>query len=740
MMATTVTDDSDETKLQAMDNDSDDKKEREKILSSDVRTLRLFTPGRICLFGEHSDWAGSYRKLDKNITKGRCIVCGTNQGIYANVQAHPNKLIVVSSNEKGDKLSSSFECLMNLDILLNIASEGGTYSYIAGVAYQILLKHRVGGLIIDNYSTTLPLKKGLSSSAAICVLTARAFNKIYSLKLTIEGEMEYAYLGERTTPSQCGRMDQCCAYGPRPVSMEFDNDYVKSKELKIKSSLYLVIVDLNKSKDTKTILSDLNKCYLSTSINNKDDKLSANVRKLFGEINLDITKRAIEAIRDGKIDIVGKLMNEAQEKFLKFAKPASPKQLSSPWLYKLLSFDKLQNHIYGGKGVGSQGDGSAQLLCKTQQDQDIVCNIIEKEFGSKSQGMQCIKLTIGGFQKIKKCVIPTASYAGSLFPATKTISTALFPIIDEKDNLLKPSILILCEQVLSCGIEEIYLIVSKHDLQSFKSLFYEKLPLEQIEKLSPELQRYSEKILQYGTKIKLIIQEEQLGLGHAVYQAKKYISNDNFLLLLGDHLYKTTDDIESNSCIQQLINYYSKTGFNCYGLQITNQSEIKNYGTISGKWCNSINIKNGSLYIDQVVEKPSIEYAKKHLQIDGLNNNQFLTIFGLYILDGSRLCELIGNNINHKPPIRHKGSFQLTPCLQQLRNEQETHGVIIKGVRFDIGTSSSKYVHALQNFHLQFDKMTVYKNDNNDTESHDNDLPPIISKIDNMLSDIQHMV
>lgn len=53
-------------------------------------------------------------------------------------------------------------------------------------------------------STTLPLKKGLSSSAALCVLVARAFNRVHALRLTTRGEMQYAYEGERMTPSQVG--------------------------------------------------------------------------------------------------------------------------------------------------------------------------------------------------------------------------------------------------------------------------------------------------------------------------------------------------------------------------------------------------------------------------------------------------------------------------------------------------------------------------------------------------------
>jgi len=50
-------------------------------------------------------------------------------------------------------------------------------------AAQIMTDYRVNGLVLDNYRTTLPLKKGLSSSAAICVMVARAFNRVYDLKV-----------------------------------------------------------------------------------------------------------------------------------------------------------------------------------------------------------------------------------------------------------------------------------------------------------------------------------------------------------------------------------------------------------------------------------------------------------------------------------------------------------------------------------------------------------------------------
>ncbi len=51
--------------------------------------MELFVPGRICLFGEHSDWAGGHRRQNSSIEKGYTIITGTNQGVYARVTPHP---------------------------------------------------------------------------------------------------------------------------------------------------------------------------------------------------------------------------------------------------------------------------------------------------------------------------------------------------------------------------------------------------------------------------------------------------------------------------------------------------------------------------------------------------------------------------------------------------------------------------------------------------------------------------
>jgi len=148
------------------------------------RRVELFVPGRICLMGEHSDWAGSFRRFNSQLLPGMCLVSGTNQGLYARACRHPSKLVVMSVDHAGNAVGP-VEFPMQPEALLAAAEAGGHFSYVAGVAYQILIRYHVSGLVLHNYQTDLPSRKGLSSSAAACVLAARAFNRVYDLKLTV---------------------------------------------------------------------------------------------------------------------------------------------------------------------------------------------------------------------------------------------------------------------------------------------------------------------------------------------------------------------------------------------------------------------------------------------------------------------------------------------------------------------------------------------------------------------------
>lgn len=273
---------------------------------------------------------------------------------------------------------------MEPNTLLVEAQGGGFWSYIAGVAYQVTTNYHVRGLTINNYKTDLPVKKGLSSSAAICVLAARAFNRVYDLKLTVRGEMELAYMGEITTPSRCGRMDQGCAFGNHPVLMVFDGDRLETNELQVEKELHFVIVDLGAQKDTMEILNRLNRCYPFA-----ENEIERGVQELLGPINKRVTQQAVDVLRVSDGENLGRLMVEAQAFFDRYATPACPEELTAPVLHRVLNHEPLKPHIWGGKGVGSQGDGTAQFITRSQADQQAIIEILERDLG-----VECLELTL----------------------------------------------------------------------------------------------------------------------------------------------------------------------------------------------------------------------------------------------------------------------------------------------------------------------------------------------------------
>ena len=637
--------------------------------------MKLFVPGRICLLGEHSDWAGGYRRINAEIEKGYSLITGTDQGIHAEVSPHPTSLVVTSTTPDGE-IHGPVEIPMEPKRLMVEAQKGGFWSYIAGVAYQALTHYHVRGLVINNYLTDLPIKKGLSSSAAICVLTARAFNRVYDLKLTVRGEMEMAYQGEITTPSRCGRLDQGCAFGNRPVLMTFDGDRLETEELHVNEPLYFVLVDLQAKKDTLEILNRLNRCYPFA----KND-LERGVQELLGPINKRIVHQAMDALQQVDGQRLGELMSEAQGFFDRYAMPVCPEELTSPVLHKILDYEPLKPHVWGGKGVGSQGDGTAQFVCRSESDQQAVIETLQRDLG-----MPGYKMTITPQQKVRKAVIPAAGFGTRLFPASKATKKELFPIVD-RDGIAKPAILLIVEEALDAGIEEVVIIVQEADLDEFNSFFNGQIPIENYNKLPRQFQEYSRRILDMGRRIKFIVQSAQEGFGHAVYSAFEAVGNEPFLLMLGDHIYRSTGE---SSCARQLMDAYQKLGTSILGLRLTPEEQIGNFGTVTGVW-----IKNESvLNVTEFSEKPNLDYARTNLRVPGLPDNEYLTVFGQYIIKPI-LFEFLREHIENN--VRERGEFQLTSALDRLRQEDGFLGLMIEGKRYDIGLPEY-YLETLRTF------------------------------------------
>ena len=136
-----------------------------------------------------------HRLMNAQIEPGRAIVTGIEEGISS--RAAPDKRFRVTSGAPQlAKSWTDFDVRFEADALKAVAESDSFFAYCAGTAWYMLEHYPVGGIHLHLTDTTLPLKKGLSSSAAICVTVVRAFNRLYRLGLTAADEMEAAFCGE----------------------------------------------------------------------------------------------------------------------------------------------------------------------------------------------------------------------------------------------------------------------------------------------------------------------------------------------------------------------------------------------------------------------------------------------------------------------------------------------------------------------------------------------------------------
>jgi UTP-glucose-1-phosphate uridylyltransferase len=328
-------------------------------------------------------------------------------------------------------------------------------------------------------------------------------------------------------------------------------------------------------------------------------------------------------------------------------------------------------HIWGAKGVGSQGDGTAQILTRSQADQQAVIEIIERDLN-----LPCLTLTLQTGQKVRKAVIPAAGFGTRLFPASKATKKELFPIID-RDGIAKPAILLIVEEALKAGIEEVIIIVQQHDLDAFNSFFNVQVNIENYNKLPIHFQEYAQRLLEIGRQVSFAIQETQQGFGHAVFSAREVVGNEPFLLMLGDHIYCSEGE---RSCAEQLIEAYNLHGISVLGLRRTPEDMIANFGTVVGDWMKEQ--EDRLLNITEFAEKPTIDYAQNNLRISGLPPGEYLTVFGQYIIK-PQIFDYLEEHITNN--VRERGEFQLTSALDRLRREDGFLGLVMEGQRFDIG-------------------------------------------------------
>ncbi len=117
---------------------------------------------------------------------------------------------------------------------------------------------------------------------------------------------------------------------------------------------------------------------------------------------------------------------------------------------------------------------------------------------------------------------------------------------------------------------------------------------------------------------------------------------------------------------------------------------VGNFGTLTGVWLEDETLLN----VTEFAEKPNLDYARCNLRVPGLPEDEYLTVFGQYIIK-PQLFEILKEHIDNN--VRERGEFQLTSALERIRQEDGFMGLVIDGKRFDIGLPDY-YLETLKTF------------------------------------------
>lgn len=255
-------------------------------------------------------------------------------------------------------------------------------------------------------------------------------------------------------------------------------------------------------------------------------------------------------------------------------------------------------------------------------------------------------------EKVRKAVIPAAGLGTRFLPATKAMAKEMLPIVD------KPTIQFIVEEAIASGIEDI-LVVTGKGKRPIEDHFDANYELEENLREKGKLDLLA--LVEETTAIKLhfIRQKHPRGLGDAVLQAKAFVGNEPFVVMLGDDLME-----DKIPLTQQLMADYDKNKSSTLAVMKVPHEETSRYGIINPAGT----IEKGLYNVTDFVEKPKPENAPSDL-----------AIIGRYLLKPE-----IFDILEHQIPGAG-GEIQLTDAINTLNNTQRVFAREFCGTRYDVG-------------------------------------------------------
>ncbi len=255
-------------------------------------------------------------------------------------------------------------------------------------------------------------------------------------------------------------------------------------------------------------------------------------------------------------------------------------------------------------------------------------------------------------QKVRKAVFPAAGLGTRFLPATKASPKEMLPLVD------KPLIQYVVEEAVASGIESV-IIVTGRGKASIEDHFDVSFELEKMLEERGKLEELKAmRAISEMARVSYVRQQEALGLGHAVLQARDLVGDEPFAVMLSD------DIIDSETpALRQLLDVYEKYDAPVLATFEVAGEAISRFGVIDVD-----EVEDGVYRIKDMVEKPAFNDEPSNL-----------AIIGRYVLTPDIFDEI------EKTTPGAIGEIQITDAMRSLLKKRPFYAVRFQGTRYDAG-------------------------------------------------------
>ncbi|WP_294619336.1 UTP--glucose-1-phosphate uridylyltransferase GalU [uncultured Roseovarius sp.] len=275
--------------------------------------------------------------------------------------------------------------------------------------------------------------------------------------------------------------------------------------------------------------------------------------------------------------------------------------------------------------------------------------------------------------KVTKAIFPVAGLGTRFLPATKSVPKEIMTLVD------RPLVQYAIDEAREAGIKE-FIFVTSRGKGALEDYFDNAPQLEQElrKKGKDDLLEVLKNTNMDSGEVAYMRQHKPLGLGHAVWCARRLIANEPFAVILPDDVIAA-----EKSCLAQMVEAFEDTQSNMVAAMEVPEDKASAYGILD------IKEDMGRIVSTKgMVEKPQAGSAPSNL-----------AVIGRYILTPQIL-----RNLNKKK-TGAGGEIQLTDAIDEARESgEEVYGYRFEGQRFDCG-SKAGFLQATVSFALGRDDL-----------------------------------